>query len=45
MIKSKIPTREFSAGEQPPVDKDLCETYQVSILTARQAMLNLGSVN
>jgi GntR family transcriptional regulator len=32
---------EFVPGEQIPTEKDLCETYQVSTITARQAILNL----
>jgi len=32
---------EFAPGEQIPTEKDLCETYQVSTITARQAILNL----
>jgi len=32
---------EFLPGEQIPTEKDLCETYQVSTITARQAILNL----
>jgi GntR family transcriptional regulator len=32
---------EFLPGEQIPTEKDLCETYQLSTITARQAILNL----
>ncbi len=32
---------EFAPGEQIPTEKDLCETYQVSTITARQAILDL----
>jgi GntR family transcriptional regulator len=32
---------EFVPGEQIPTEKDLCETYQVSTITARQAILSL----
>jgi len=32
---------EFVPGEQIPTEKDLCEAYQVSTITARQAILNL----
>jgi len=41
IIKSKILMGEFLPGEQIPTEKDLCETYQVSTITARQAILNL----
>jgi len=41
ILKSKIITGEYMAGEQIPTEKDLCETYQVSSITARQAILNL----
>ena len=30
---------EFVPGEQIPTEKDLCETYQVSTITAHQAIL------
>jgi len=43
IIKSKILMGEFLPGEQIPTEKDLCETYQVSTITARQAILNLVS--
>ena len=41
IIKSKILMGEFLPGDQIPTEKDLCETYQVSTITARQAILNL----
>ena len=41
ILKSKIITGEYMPGEQIPTEKDLCETYQVSSITARQAVLNL----
>jgi GntR family transcriptional regulator len=41
IIKSKILMGEFLPGEQIPTEKDLCGTYQVSTITARQAILNL----
>jgi GntR family transcriptional regulator len=41
IIKSKILMGEFLPGEQIPTEKELCETYQVSTITARQAVLNL----
>jgi GntR family transcriptional regulator len=41
IIKSKIMTGEFLPGEQIPTEKDLAGTYQVSSITARQAVLNL----
>jgi len=41
IIKSKILMGEFVPGEQISTDKDLCETYQISTITARQAILNL----
>jgi GntR family transcriptional regulator len=41
IIKSKILMGELLAGEQIPTEKELCETYQVSTITARQAVLNL----
>ena len=41
IIKSKILMGEFVPGEQIPTEKDLCEAYQVSTITARQAILNL----
>ena len=41
IIKSKILTGEFILGDQIPTEKDLCQTYQVSSITARQAILNL----
>jgi GntR family transcriptional regulator len=41
ILKSKIITGDYMPGEQIPTEKDLCETYQVSSITARQALLNL----
>lgn len=41
ILKSKIITGEFMPGDQIPTEKDLCETYGVSIITARQAILRL----
>jgi GntR family transcriptional regulator len=41
IIKSKILTGEFILGDQIPTEKDFCQTYQVSSITARQAILNL----
>jgi len=41
ILKSKIITGEYMPGEQIPTEKDLCETYQVSSITIRQAVLNL----
>ncbi len=41
IIRSKILMGELLPGEQIPTEKELCETYQVSSITARQAILNL----
>jgi GntR family transcriptional regulator len=41
IIRSQIVTGEFVPNGQIPTDKDLAETYRVSIITARQAILNL----
>jgi len=41
VIRSKILMGEFVPGEQIPTEKDFCMTYQVSSITARQAILNL----
>jgi GntR family transcriptional regulator len=41
IIKSKILTGEFILGDKIPTEKDFCKTYQVSSITARQAILNL----
>ncbi len=43
IIKSKIITEEFLPGEQVPTEKEICKMYQVSSITARQAILNLVS--
>ena len=41
IIKSKILTGEFSPGDKIPTETEFCETYQVSKITVRQAILNL----
>lgn len=41
ILKSKILMGEFLPGEQIPTEKDLCDTFKVSTITARQAVLNL----
>ena len=41
IIKSKILMGEFMPGDQIPTEKDLCVTYKISSITARQAILNL----
>jgi len=41
IIKSKILTGGFTPGEKIPTETELCETYQVSKVTVRQAILNL----
>lgn len=41
ILKSRIVMGELSPGMKIPSDKELCETYQVSSITARQAVLNL----
>ena len=41
VIKSKIMTGELPPGERIPTEKELAQTYQVSSITARQAVLNL----
>ncbi len=41
IIKSKIMIGELLPGEQIPTEKELARTYQVSSITARQAVLNL----
>jgi len=41
IIRSQIITGEFMPGEQIPTEKALCQTYQVSSITVRQAILNL----
>jgi GntR family transcriptional regulator len=41
VIKSRIMTGELLPGERIPTEKELAQTYQVSSITARQAVLNL----
>ena len=41
IIKSKILTGGFSPGEKIPTETELCDAYQVSKITVRQAILNL----
>ena len=41
IVRSQIITGELMPNEQIPTDKDLAETYRVSIITTRQAILNL----
>ncbi len=41
IIKSQIMTGELLAGEQIPTEKELAETYRVSSITVRQAVLDL----
>ena len=41
IIKSKIMTGELLSGEQIPTEKELVQTYRVSSITARQAVLKL----
>jgi GntR family transcriptional regulator len=41
IIKSQIMTGELLAGEQIPTEKEFAETYRVSSITVRQAVLNL----
>jgi GntR family transcriptional regulator len=41
IIRSQIITGEFMPGEQILTEKTLCQTYRVSSITARQAILNL----
>jgi GntR family transcriptional regulator len=41
ILKSKIMTGELVTGERIPTEKELAETYKVSSITARQAVLNL----
>ena len=41
IIKSKIIMGELSPGAKIPSEKEFCETYGVSSITARQAILNL----
>lgn len=41
ILKSRIMTGELLPGERIPSEKDIAETYGVSSITARQAVLNL----
>lgn len=41
IIKSKIITGEYMPGEQISTEKDICQTYGISSITARHAILNL----
>jgi GntR family transcriptional regulator len=41
IIKSRVLKGEFLPGDKIPTEKELCETYQVSTITVRQAILNL----
>jgi GntR family transcriptional regulator len=41
IIKSQIMTGELLSGEQIPTEKELAETYRVSSITVRQAVLDL----
>ena len=41
VLKSKILIGEFTPGDQIPTEKELCNTYNVSSVTTRQAVLNL----
>jgi GntR family transcriptional regulator len=41
IIKSRIMIGELLPGEQIPTEKELAESYKVSSITARQAVLNL----
>jgi len=43
ILRSKILMGEFVVGDQIPTEYELCKTYQVSSITARQAILNLVS--
>jgi GntR family transcriptional regulator len=43
IIRSKILMGEFVVGDQIPTEYELCKAYQVSSITARQAILNLVS--
>jgi GntR family transcriptional regulator len=41
IIKSDITMGELSPGQKIPTEKEFADTYSVSIITARQAILNL----
>jgi GntR family transcriptional regulator len=41
IIKSQIIIGEFLPGDQIPTEKEIASSYQVSTITARQAILNL----
>ena len=41
IIKSQIMTGELLAGKQIPTEKEFAETYRVSSITVRQAILDL----
>lgn len=41
ILKSRVLKGEFLPGDKIPTEKQLCETYQVSTITVRQAILNL----
>jgi len=45
MIKSKILMRELLSGEEPAAEEESLETYQLSTITTRRAMLNLVPVD
>jgi DNA-binding GntR family transcriptional regulator len=41
ILKDKIEKGEFSEGDLIPSEREICETYRVSRITARQAILDL----
>jgi GntR family transcriptional regulator len=41
IIRSDITMGEFSPGQKIPTEKEFADTYNVSIITARQSILNL----
>lgn len=41
ILKDKIERGEFSEGDLIPSEREICETYKVSRITARQAILDL----